>query len=96
MGDCDDILAPVSSVHPRDTRADALDDVDKTFAVRRALVRGRVPERIRFLLPAEQRALAIESLPIAEVLLGKVFVLVNFRSREMARRLDRLRRLHRA
>jgi hypothetical protein len=96
MRDCDDILARVSSVHLRDTRADAFDDVDKTFAVRRALVRGGVPERIRLLLPAEQKALAIESLPIAEMLLGKVFVLVNFRRREMSRRLDRLRRLHRA
>ena len=53
-------------------------------------------EGVRLLLPAQQKVAAVEPLPIAEMLLGKVLVLVNFRGREISRCLDRFRRLHRA
>ena len=96
MRDRDDVVAGVGAVYPRDGGTDPLDDVDEAFAVRRPLVRGRVPEGVRLLLPVEQKVAAVEPLPIAEMLLGKVLVLVNFLGREISHRLDRLRRLHRA
>ena len=48
------------------------------------------------LLPAQEKVAAVEPLPIAEMLLGKVLVLMNFRRPRNFRCLDRLRRLHRA
>jgi hypothetical protein len=57
--DRDDVVARVGAVHPRNGGTDPLDDVDEAFAVRRPLVRGRVPEGVRLLLPAQEKVAAV-------------------------------------
>ena len=77
MGDRDNILARVcrfARATPRLTRS----MTSTKLSPFGALVRGRVPGRNPALLPAEQKRLAVESLPIAEMLFGKVLVLANF------------------
>src|SRR5262249_46860801 len=64
-----------------DRNADTLHQIDEAFAVGRAFVGGGIPERVRLLTAIHQEGVAIKTLPIAEVLFGKILVLLQFRRR---------------
>jgi hypothetical protein len=74
----DNVPALVGLVHARDRGADPYNEIGEAFAVWRAFVRSRIPEGVRLLLAVHQKLVAIESLPISEMLLGEVFVLLKF------------------
>ena len=66
----DNVPALVGLVHARDRGADPYNEIGEAFAVWRAFVRSRIPEGVRLLLAVHQKLVAIESLPISEMLLG--------------------------
>jgi len=97
MRNSHNVAALVGLDHARYCGADSDNEIGEAFAVRRAFVRSRIPERVRLLLAVHQKRVAIESLPISEMLLGEVFVLLNFLRRlEIPGRQNRSRGLMRS
>ena len=72
MRDGDDVAAAVLDREALDRRAHALDEVDEALPARRTLVRGREPERVRADLALGIEGLALQALPLAQMLLGEL------------------------
>ena len=52
--------------------ADALEEIEEALSARRALLRWRKPQRVRADFPLGIERLALEALPVAQVLLGQI------------------------
>ena len=72
MSDRDDVAAAVLGGEAGDGGADALEEIEEALSARRALLRWRKPQRVRADFPLGIERLALEALPVAQVLLGQI------------------------